>query len=190
MKMNKYFAVVSVGLLVIAPCHAKDSPKEACKNAVELYEDDDLTGAVEEAQWCLDLLKQEQAARVVAIFPDSINGFVGDKLESQNAMGFSSSKRNYNKGGKQVSVTLSGTSGGVMSAFSSLAQLGMSAGMGEKMRIQKRTAMVMPEGNNMRIMVTLKNGGMLMFESNDVSKDELVEFANAFPVAELDDSRS
>lgn len=189
MKMYKYITLILFSFIV-APSYAEESPKESCRNAAELYEDDDLAGAIEEAQWCLDLLKQEQAAKVTSIFPDSINGFSGGELESQNAMGFSSTVRNYTKGDKHISAALSGNSGGIMDAFSSLAQLGMGAGMGQKMRIQKRTAMLMTEGNTIRIMVTLKNGGMLMFESSNVTKDQMIAFAKAFPIAELDDSRS
>lgn len=188
MAIVKYISVILFSFMM-ASSYADDSPKESCRNAADLYEEDDLAGAIEEAQWCLDLLKQEQAAKVTLIFPDSIDGFKGGELESQNAMGFSSTVRNYSKSNKHISVTLSGNSGGVMDAFSSLAQLGMSAGMGQKMRIQKRTAIVMVEGNTIRIMVTLKKGGMLMFESYDVTKDEIVAFAKAFPIAKLDDSR-
>lgn len=189
MRIVKYISVMLFSFM-IAPTYAEDSPKETCRNAADLYENDDLAGAIEEAQWCLDLLKQEQVAKVTSIFPDSINGFEGGELENQSALGFSSMLRKYSKSDEHISVTLSGNSGGVMDAFSALAQLGMGAGMGQKLRIQKRVAMIMPEGKTMRVMVTLKKGGMLMFESYDVTKAEIIAFAKKFPIAELDDSRS
>ena len=189
MKVFKCITLILFSFMMTT-AFAEDSPNKSCKNAAELYEDDDLAGAIKEAQWCLDLLKQEQAAKVTSIFPDTVMGFSGSELESQNAMGFSSTVRNYNKDNKRISATLSGSSGGMMNAFSSIAQLGMNTGMGQKMRIQKRTAMVMADGNTMKIMVTLKKGGMLMFESKNVTKDEIIAFAKAFPIAELDDSRS
>ena len=189
MKIVSIISLIVFSFLV-SHSYADDSPKESCRNAANLYEEDDLTGAIEEAQWCLDLLKQEQATKVTSIFPDSNNGYKGGELESKNAMGFSTTSRNYSNGENQVSVTLSGTSGGVMDAFSSLAQLGMGAGMGQKMRIQKRNAVVMSEGNTMRIMVTLKKGGMLIFESSKLTKEQIIAFAKAFPIAELDESRS
>ncbi|MGB1262073.1 MAG: hypothetical protein ACPG52_04090 [Cognaticolwellia sp.] len=189
MRVFNYITIMLFSV-IMTTAYAEDSPNKSCKNAAELYEDDDLTGAIEEAQWCLDLLKQEQAAKVTSIFPDSVMGFAGSELESQNAMGFSSTVRKYNKANQDITATLSGGSGGMMNAFSSIAQLGMSSGMGQKMRIQKRTAMVMVEGNSVRIMVTLKKGGMLMFESKNVKKDQVIAFAKAFPIAELDDSRS
>lgn len=189
MKAFSYVAAILFSLF-ITPSYAEDSPKESCLNAAELYDDDDLTGAIEEAQWCLELLKQEQASRVTSIFPDKINGYIGSELENQSAMGFSSSNRDYSKDNKNISVSLTSSSGGMMDAFSSIAQLGMGVGSGTKMRIQKRTATFMPDGRSMQIMVTLKSGGMLIFESRNVTKEEIIAFAKAFPIAELDDSKS
>jgi hypothetical protein len=81
--------------------------------------------------------------------------------------------------------------GNGMDAFAALAQLGLSAGGvgGKKVRIQKRTAAIIAEGSNVQIMVTLKKGGTLVFESNYVNADEVQKFAEAFPIEALDDSR-
>jgi hypothetical protein len=48
---------------------------------------------------------------------------------------------------------------------------------------------VTADDNDVKVMVTLKKGGTLVFESYDVSADELQAFAEAFPVEALDDSR-
>lgn len=173
-----------------SPLLAKDSPQDSCKNAAALYADGDLDGALEEAKWCVTQLEQLKQDNIAKFFKDSILGYQGNELESQNAMGFSSTKREYLKDDKQISVSLSGmASANGMDAFAALAQIGLTAGGGKKVRIQKRTASIMVDNSNVQILVTLKKGGTLVFESNDVNADELQRFAEAFPVEDLDDSR-
>ncbi len=62
-----------------------------------------------------------------------------------------------------------------------------------ELEFKRRTAVVNDENGSVqviiRIQVTLKSGGMLTFESNELSENEVVSFAKAFPVADLDDSR-
>ena len=45
------------------------------------------------------------------------------------------------------------------------------------------------ESGKIQIAVTLKSGGLLNFESRDVSADDTLAFAKKFPVADMDDSR-
>lgn len=169
---------------------ADDDPAENCQNAVDLIKEDDLEGALEEARWCVTLLEQKKQGQVSAYFKDEINGYKGGKLDQQEAMGFSMLERNYSKDGNVIKVALSGgTSGAANNAFAAIAQFGMSAGAGKKVRIQKRTGMLDTDGGTTTLGVTLKSGGILTFESSDVSADEVKAFAKAFPVAELDDAR-
>lgn len=168
---------------------AEDSPEKICKSAAELYSDGDLEGALEEAKWCVTLMEQEKQAATNQYFKDEINGFVGGKLEQQNAMGFMMTNRPYEKDDLLIDVSLNtGSAGGALQAFSAIAQFGMQAGAGKKMRIQRRTAMASNDGGNATVTVTLKSGGMLQFESRDVDLDTLVAFAKAFPIADLDDA--
>ena len=183
-----------VMLLAVAGMHtpllAKDSPEDACKNAAALYADDDLDGALEEAKWCVTQLEQIKQEKIGKFFKDSILGYQGSELENQNVMGFSTTKREYHKDDKQISVTLSGSAGANgMDAFAAIAQIGVTAGGGKKVRIQKRNAAIMTDDSNVQILVSLKKGGTLVFESYDVDADELQKFAEAFPIEALDDSR-
>jgi hypothetical protein len=136
------------------------------------------------------LLEQMQQARTGQFFKDTILGYQGGEIENQNMMGFSTTKREYRKDDAAISVTLSGTAAANgMDAFSALAQIGMTAGGGKKLRIQKRNAVIMVNDSNVQVLITMKKGGTLVFESNDVKADELQSFAEAFPVEDLDDSR-
>lgn len=168
---------------------AEESPEETCNEAAKLYSDGDLEGALEEAKWCVSQLEQEKQQQVTQMFPDNIDGFVGDPLEQQGVMGFTVMSRTYKKGGIIVKVMLNGGSGGsALQAFSAIAQLGLQAGAGQKMRIQKRSAMVSQEGNMAKVMVTMRSGGILTFESSKMSSKNLANFAKQFPIADLDDA--
>ena len=168
---------------------ADDDPAKLCKQAAELYKEGDLEGALEEAKWCVTQLEQLKQNQTVKFFKDTINGYTGGEVTQQSAMGFTMIERNYSKANKEIKVALTGgNSGGALSAFSALAQFGLQTAGTSKVRIQKRSAVVTDENGRLSMMITLKSGAMLGLESDAVSKDELIDFAKAFPVKELDNS--
>lgn len=189
-KFATLFTGLAIGLTATLPAYAEESPADICNSAATLFKDGDIEGALEEARWCVTLLEQLKQNQVSAFFMDEINGFTAGKLDSQQAMGMQMIERTYSKDGQAINVSLAGGAmGAANSAFAALAAMGMQGAAGEKTRIQRRTAMISEDGGSNTVTVTLKSGGMLTFESRDVSRDDLVAFANAFPVADLDDSR-
>ena len=186
----KYRFFLLVLVLLSFATAAEDSPEEACTAAAELYAEGDVSGALEEAKWCVTLMEQEKQSKVTSFFPDEVEGYTGAQIDSQNAMGFSTTQREYQKGGKYISVNLTGgAADSAMGALSMITQMGFGTGAGKKIRIQRRSAVVINEQGEIQIMVTLKEGGMLIFETRDLNETEAVAFAKAFPVADLDDSR-
>ncbi|GAA6171643.1 hypothetical protein NBRC116592_13130 [Colwellia sp. KU-HH00111] len=182
---------ITLSLATLPTAFAEDTPADTCASAASLFKEGDIEGALEEARWCVTQLEQLKQSRVSSFFKDEINGFKGGKLNKQQAMGISMIERSYSKDGKIIKVSLSGGASGVANnAFAALASFGMQAADGEKIRIQRRTAVVTADGNNNQVVVTLKNDGMLTFESNDLSSKDVTAFAKAFPIADLDDSRN
>ena len=184
-------ALFTIAFTLISPLavYAEDDPSATCSSAASLFEEGDIEGALEEARWCVTQLEQLKQGEISTFFGDEINGFKGGKLEQQEAMGFSMVERRYSKDGKIISVSLSGgTSGVANNAFSALASLGMSASGGKKVRIQRRTASLNTDAGNNQLGVTMKSGGLLNFESRDLSAEEVIAFAKEFPVADLDDA--
>jgi len=170
--------------------YAEDDPSSACASAVSLYKDGDFEGALEDARWCVTQLEQMKQGKVSSFFIDEINGFKGGEIQQQQAMGFSMVERSYSKNGKIIKVLLSGgASGAANNAFAALASFGMNSAKGKKVRLQRRTGFMSTENNKAELIVTLKSGGMLTFESRDVSPDGVMTFAKQFPIADLDDSR-
>ena len=189
LKLKALALSIALNLALAPLAYAEDTPAETCSSAASLFKEGDIEGALEEAQWCVTQLEQLKQGRVSSFFKDEIDGFKGGKLDQQQAMGISMIERNYSKDGKVVKVSLSGgASGAASNAFAALASLGLQSTNGTKVRIQRRTAMVSDEDGSIQVVVTLKSGGMLTFESNDLNSDDTTAFAKAFPIADLDDA--
>ena len=165
-----------------------EDPAALCNSAAQLFKEGDIDGALEEARWCVNQLEQLKQNQTAKFFKDNIAGYSAGELSQQSAMGMTVTERAYSKGNEEITVSLTGgASSGAMGAFSALAQLGGMAG-NNKIRIQRRTALVNQDGDETSIMVTLKSGGMLNFASYNNSKDKVIAFAKAFPIKELDQS--
>jgi hypothetical protein len=183
--MKKYPAYLSLACLLVSPLYAavEGDPAEYCKQAAELYQEDDIAGAVEEAKWCLESLEQIQQSRKSDKFAKDIAGWQRGEVNQQKAMGFSIIETSYSKDGKTIKVSYNGGGGGMAAMFS---QMGM-AGGGKKIRLGRYTGMVMEQGGRNEILIGLKmTPGMVTLSSVDASMEELRAFAKAFPVKEID----
>ena len=190
MKKLILIATITASLFFATSTLAEDAPAASCTSAASLYIEGDIEGALEEARWCVTQLEQLKQGQTSSYFKDKINGYVGGPLDSQSAMGIVVINRRYTQAGNSVDVSLSGGGSGDMNnAFAAIASFGMQAAQGKRIRIQKRTAVVNYERGSAQVVITLKSGGLLTFESNKLSEDDVVAFAKAFPVADLDDSR-
>jgi hypothetical protein len=158
-------------------------PAAYCKQAAELYEANDIAGAVEEAKWCLESLEQIEQSRKSEKFSKDIAGWKRGEVNQQKAMGFSIIETQYTKDDKTIDVTYNSGNTGMATMFS---QMGM-AGGGKKMRLGRYTGLVMEEGESNEILIGLKvTPGMITLSTNDASLDELSAFAKVFPLKEID----
>jgi len=201
------FTVLALGALLYATsllpvnayANAVDEAADACIEAARLIrEDDDLEGAIEEANWCMTGLRQLQEEIKLSLLPDELMGFEGGEINNQSIMGMNIVEREYTADGDSIKITLT-TSGGAdganpLGALGELSKMfGAAGGMamggsGKKIRIQKRTATVGEDGGASVLNVQLKSGGSLTAESEDLDTDELTDFMREFPIAELDDA--
>jgi hypothetical protein len=83
---------------------------------------------------------------------------------------------------------MGGAGGGDMGFLGGLAQMGMMSG-GNKIRVGKHTGVATSEGGTSTVTVSLDTGGTLSFASSNTEMNVVVDFAKAFPVAEIDKSR-
>ncbi|MGD8911538.1 MAG: hypothetical protein PVI97_00995 [Candidatus Thiodiazotropha sp.] len=183
--MKKQFLHLSLLSLLAFPLYAEveGDPAAYCKQAAELYQEDDIAGAVEEAKWCLESLEQIQQSRKSDKFAKDIDGWKRGEVNQHKAMGFSIIETSYSKDGKTIEVSFNSGGGGMAAMIS---QMGM-AGGGKKIRLGRYTGMIVEEGGRNEILVSLKmTQGMLNLASDDASIGELTAFAKAFPVKEID----
>ncbi len=185
---------VILGVLSLNPSPAlaaADDPAEIFKEVISLYEDGDIDGALEEAKWGVERIEQLRQDKVSAVFPDEVGDFKGTPLSKNKAMGIMVTERNYSMGGNSVKVSLTegAAGGGALGGLGALAQMAGSMGGGRSVRIQRRKGTAMEQGSRRTVNLTMNSGGNLSFESSNLSLDEVLKFAENFPVAELDDAR-
>jgi len=192
-KLKMFCLAISVAFTVAAvTAIAEESPSTICSSAANLAKEGDIAGALEEARWCVTQLEQLMQEQVSSLFPDEVNGYTAGKIQKQQVMGMAIIECDYSKDDNTISVSLTGGgASGSANPFAAIANMGMQmGGMGQKIRIQKRSAVIIDENNSAQVVVTLKSGGLLTFESRKTSSDTVVAFAKKFPVAKLDDSRN
>ncbi len=186
--------IVAAGLSIVlsqaAYAQSAEEAATACSDAVELINEQDFAGALEEAKWCVESLQQIKQQAMLEVFPDEVLDYSGGELSNQSAMGMTMLERNYSNSESDVDVSLTtGMAGGGLAALAQLG-MGMNAGAGKKMRIHKRTVLDLSESGEGQYMVQLKSGGSLMISSTELNAEQLLPFVKAFPIVELDDALS
>ena len=182
--MKKSSLVITVPLLItFTSVWADGDPAAYCKQAAKLYQENDIAGAVEEAKWCLESLEQIQQSQTGDHFKAEIAGWKRGEISKNKAMGMSIIETEYSKGDKSIQVSYNSGMGGMGAMFS---QMGM-AGGGKKVRLGRYTGLITEEGGNNEILIGLKiTQGMINLSSDSASMDELIGFAKAFPVKDID----
>ena len=186
----RILAVSTLTTLVLASTsgHAQVNNEEVsttCSEAARLIADNDINGAFEEAQWCFESVRQLKQQQTIAIFPDSIDGFVGDQIEDNSAMGMVMIERSYSRGEQQLSVQL-----GVGPMISAAAQMAsamtMVPGITRK-RVGSFTVTQMPNSEG-EFMVALENDASLIITTDSVDSDVVMDFLRQFPIEQLENS--
>jgi Fe2+ transport system protein FeoA len=177
--------LLSLYLIISVNCMASNENIESCKAITGLYKAGDINATVEEARWCLEGLEQIKQGQVGELFLKEHNGWKRTSFKNNKTMGMSITNAEYKKANKKIKIAMmSGQSG--LGALSALSSMGMQAG--KKVRIQRRTGVNLSQGKKVNIMVNLKSGGTLAFESYNASYQEVLDFAKKYPVAKIDDA--
>ena len=184
-------AAVILGFSSQSIAQTVEESAEACNEAARLIREGSLDDAQDEADWCLEGLKQLKQAKTLAVLPDEVDGFVGGEVSSEGILGMTTIKREYVQDNASVLVsmmTINGDSGG----FAALASMGMSLGAtGKKHRIQKRTVFDNSTLNGQsEFFIQLKSGGMINVTSKTLTPELVLEFIKAFPIKDIDTALS
>ncbi len=194
----KKIAALALALSVLAaPCLQAEELKDIFARVQQMVEAKNYTKALDEIGWAKKEIEKMNTAQLKNFFPDSLNGYTGDKFEANNILGISNVERTYKKDGSgEVKISLTGGSGGAaQGGFGGLAALGsMAAMMGgqegsDTFRIDGRTATLnlTPGSSNGELTVFLNSGSILKVEmSQKANGDTLKAMAQALKLNDLD----
>ena len=187
------YKTVSALVLICASSlvSAQETPEASCGKILQYYSDGDVEGALEEARWCVQALELASQQQDSAFFRTEIGGWQRTSLSQNNALGFAVTEAGYAKEDKILTASLMGAAGGANSLgglFGAIAQAGIAAA-GTRMRIQQHAAVATNDAGNAQLMITLESGGQLQIASSSASLEEVIAFAEQFPITELDESR-
>ena len=171
-----------------APWAQAENTSELLEEAIDLLKQENYTEAREVIAIALDQVDHRLLDTTAATFPETVGEFARGDVNTQKAMGIDLTECVYtNKKGNEIQVQLMG---GGSSMFGGLAALGSSFGGGRKVRIQGRSGTMMDSDGEVTLALTLKNGKSLIFVSNMIDGDGVNDFAEKFPVVEVDESGS
>lgn len=186
--MNKS-CLIPVALCCFGAVQAQEDPKESCDGILELYNDGDVDGALEEARWCVEALQQVRQAKEGELFAGDIDGWKRQSIEQNKAMGVAMTEARYTKDGKTITVTLMGDAGGGdMGFLGGLAKMGMMSA-GNKVRVGKHTGVAAADGSTNTVTVPLDSGGTLSFVTSDADMNAVLGFSKAFPIDDIEKAR-
>jgi len=190
------FALVASLILFTSLSFAEDL-NQIFQKVNELAGKKAYTAALKELEWAKKELEKQNSAQLQSFLPDQLDGFAGDKFESNNIFGIQNIERTYKKvdTGSTVKVSLTGGAGSAGNAFGGLAALGGMAGMmggqgnGDTFRIAGKTATLITdeESKTPELTVMLESGSILKFEGNKKTDGPTLKtMAEALKVADLD----
>ena len=171
-----------------------ESPESSCGGIMRLVEKGKHKEALEEARWCVEALEDQLQGSASGHFSAEVAGWTRVDVREESAMGMSSVVGEYRKGDKTLAVTLLGGkgSGSILGgALGGLAQMGLMQ-TGKRFRVQRLKASVDAQG---QIMVTLDDGSFIsvkcpQYNTQEEALDGLEDFLDAFPFAEINDTRA
>jgi hypothetical protein len=186
--MRRFVTLCFLCSLVLATplrVHA-ESTIDLLKEAIGLLEKENYAEAREVVAIALDQIDHQMLDATAALIPEKIGEFTRGDVETNKAMGMDLTECTYDDGkGHTVQVQLMGGSGGMLG---NIANLGASFGGGRKVRVQGRSGMSMEDNGEVTITLKLKNGKSLIFRSDNLDGKAVNGFAEAFPIATVDES--
>ena len=160
----------------------------------ELVTQQNYSKALEELKWASKEIEKLNAKKVETFFPDTLNGYAGEKINSTGVMGMTNVERKYKKGADTFTITLTNLGGGAGGALGGLAQLGSMASMFggansgmDSVRVAGKTAQVDTTGSEPKMTVFLDGGSILALEAGGkTSVDDLKKSIEAFKIEDLE----
>ena len=195
-KKSQILLALFVILCGYLPVYA-DYVLEAINEAVQSYKGKEYSEAVESLDYAKQLIQQLQNESVIKFLPKALSGWEAEAAESQTTGmfgGMASVERTYRKiagddrGSSQVTITILGKSPmlqGMMAMFNPMV-VGSDGGKLQKIRQKKAIVKYDPDNRDGEIHVQVNDNFMVTIKGNSVSKEDLMQYAEAVDYKGLD----
>lgn len=162
------------------------------KRMNEYIAQENFPKALEELSWAEKEVQKMNMTKLGKVLPADVQGFTGQPVSTQSAMGFSTIEREYKKGTQQITLSIAGAAGAGSPAggLAGLARMGMLMGAeqgSETFRLDGKTATLKTDEGSPEITVALDSGSILSLKAGSgVDQTVLKSFAEAIKVSEID----
>lgn len=183
-----FLAVVLASQLL----HA-DDVTESISDALEQYKEGAYSDAIESLEYATQIIRQKKANTLEAYLPQALEGWQAAENKQQAGAaalfgGGVSSSRTYHRGASSVTVTIAADSPvlqSMMMLFSNPAFATADGGTMEKIKRQKAIVTYSEPQKSGDIKIVVKKRFFVTVEGRDVSKEELVAYAEAIEYTKL-----
>jgi len=159
---------------------AADEITDAISEAVSAYKGGKLSEAVSQLDYASALIRQQKAAKLLAVFPEPLKGWTAENAESESAGasmmgGGISANRTYVRGENEVSIELVTDSPMLQSVMGMLNNPALITMNGNKLiKIQGHKAVLdMEEKDYPEIMLIINGKTMFTLKGNNAGVDDL-----------------
>lgn len=187
-KLNKsYLAGLVVAFSMLPLVAFADDVTDSIDEAMKYYNEGEYADAVDSLNYAAHMIKEKKAEGLASFFPEPLEGWKAEESSSETtpaAMfgGGVTAERVYTKGNSEISigvVTDSPMLQGMMMMFSNPMFASQDGGKLKKIKKQKAIVKYDKGRKNGEIMIIVANRIMVQIEGQRVTKEELMEYAEA-----------
>jgi len=189
-QIKRTFGIQFIMLLVVSLCFAAnvqaDEVMDSINEAVQSYKDGKFTEAVGSLDYASQLIRQKRAEMLKTLFPEPLPDWTAENVSSETAGlamlgGMLTAKRTYRKGLSRVTIEITDSAAlqSIMAMFSNLMFTTTGGGRLKRIGGQKATIRYVPENRAGEITVMVENRCMLSVKGEDVSEQDLMDYASA-----------
>lgn len=180
---------VSLGFPSSVPA---DEVVDSINEAIASYKDGKYTEAVGNLDYASQLIRQKRTEMLKTLFPEPLPDWTAESASSEAAGlamlgGMFTAKRTYRKGLSRVTMEITDSQAlqSVMMIFKNFMFTTAGGGKLKRIKGQKASIKYLPDYRDGEITVMVENRCILSVKGEDVSEQDLIDYASAFNYKKL-----